>query len=39
MTIILVVNVFTGLQIAKSFGSTDYQPLNFSPGSEFLVTQ
>jgi hypothetical protein len=28
-----------GNHILKSFGSPDYQPLKFSPGSEFLVSQ
>ena len=28
-----------GKRVAKSFGGADYQPLKFSPGSEFWTSQ
>ena len=37
-TVTIIVSA-TNSQIVKSFGGGDYQPLKFSPGSEFLVCQ
>ena len=37
-TVTIIVSA-TNNQIVKSFGGGDYQPLKFSPGSEFLVYQ
>ena len=36
---VTIINSATYNQIVKSFGGAGYQPLKFSPGSEFLVTQ
>ena len=36
---VTIITSATGNQIVKSFGGADYQPLKFSPGSEFLVSQ
>ena len=37
-TVTIIISA-TNNQIVKSFGGGDYQPLKFSPGSEFLVYQ
>ena len=34
-----IITSVTKNQLVKSFGGADYQPLKFSPGSEFLVFQ
>ena len=36
---ITIITPVTKNQIVKTFGGTGYQPLKFSPGSEFLVSQ
>ena len=36
---VTIITSVTNNQIVKSYGSPDYQPLKFSPGSEFLVSQ
>ena len=36
---VTIITSVTNNQIVKSFGGGDYQPLKFSPGSEFLVSQ
>jgi hypothetical protein len=36
---VTIITSVTNNQIVKSFGGGDYQPLKFSPGSEFLVYQ
>jgi hypothetical protein len=35
---VTIITSATGNQIVKSFGGSGFQPLKFSPGSEFLVT-
>ena len=36
---VTIITSVTKNQIVKSFGGAGYQPLKFSPGSEFLVSQ
>ena len=36
---VTIITSATKNQITKSFGAADHQPLKFSPGSEFLVSQ
>ena len=36
---VTIITSVTNNQIVKSFGGAGYQPLKFSPGSEFLVSQ
>ena len=36
---VTIITWATNSQIVKSFGGAGYQPLKFSPGSEFLVFQ
>ena len=36
---VTIITSATNNQIVKSFGGSGFQPLKFSPGSEFLVCQ